>query len=202
VTNPGDERRYLRAVEDAWARLRARPTVLSPRDFEIVDGWRRRGISLGVVLEVLDHQAKRKTSGGRRSLAYLSTAVEEAWAAVSGGRSATAVSPPPRDPSAGETWRSAASRTTAGTPLHALLLRLQADAENGTAASELDRRLDAALPSVAPPEIVARAERETAAALASFRSRMREEEFAKTLSRARADRLRAALSLPRSTSTG
>jgi hypothetical protein len=197
VSGPGDERRYVRSVEDAWARLRARPTVLSPRDFEIVDGWRRRGIPVGVVLEVLDHQAKRRTSGGRRSLAFLATAVEEAWSAVSGGRSATAAPATSAGPGVGDAWRAAAVRAAAGTPLHSLLVELQSEAEAGTAAAELDRRLDEALPGVVPPEILARAERETAAALASFRSRMSEDEFARTSSRARADRLRAALSLPR-----
>jgi hypothetical protein len=198
VTAGGDERRYFRAVEEAWSRLRARPTVLSPRDFEIVDGWRRRGIPLGVVLEVFDHAAKRRVAVGRRSLAYLASAVEEAWATVAGGRATSAVEPRPAAPSRPLPPRGVA----AGTPLDALLRRLREEADAGVAPAVLDERLDEALPRLAPPEMVARAERETAEALASFRSRMRADEFAKTFSRARADRLRAELSLPRSTRGG
>ena len=71
------ESAYTRAVESAWSRLRGRPVVLSPRDFELVASWRRSGVPLSVVLEILDHEARRR-GGNPRSLGSVGPAVREA----------------------------------------------------------------------------------------------------------------------------
>lgn len=199
MTQAADEKRYLRAVEAAWSRLRARATLLSPRDFEVVDGWRRRGIPLRIVLEVLDYQARRGTSAGTRSLAYLASAVEESWAAVAAGRSAiaTPASLPPSTGGGRPDWKSALAGMSDGTPLKQLVQRLIADADAGAAAALIDERLDDELWTVTPPELLAGVEEAARSALAPFRGRMPDAEFDKTFRRARADRLRDALQLPR-----
>lgn len=198
MTRPPDGRSYVRAIEAAWSRFSARPTVLSPREFELVEGWRRRGVPLAVVLEVLEHQARR--GGGRRprSLAYLTPAVEQAWAAVAVGRAADASPPPPFAPrSARERWSEAFGRAPQGTPLHALLARLLERSDAGDDPGSLDEALDAALADAVPAELRERCDRETSAALAPFRERMTAEEFRRTCRRGRDDRLREALGLPR-----
>jgi hypothetical protein len=203
VSGSGGEGRYVRAVEAAWSKLRERPVVLSPRDFELVDGWRRRGIPLSVVLEVLEDRAKRRGAGGGRSLAHLVPAIEEAWMAVSAGRAVRAIAPSGRtDTGPRAVWGATLARLPDDSQLKTLLEQLVAEAETGVGADVLDARLDEALPALVPAELRVRVEHESALALASFRTRMRREEFARTSARALADRLRTALSLPRLPSGG
>ena len=194
------EKAYVRAVEDAWSRVRGRAVVLSPREFELVAGWRRRGISLALVLEALAHQTRRASRrGGSRSLAALSPAVEAAWEAVAGGRSAAlvpvaaALRPDPL-----LAWRRRAAEQ-ADTGIGRLLARLLAEADRGVSAAELDIALDAEILAAADPALRAAAEAAAEAALAPFRGRMREPELARTRSRATTDHLRAACALPRLT---
>lgn len=191
---------YVRAVEAAWSRLRGRPVVLSPRDFEIVDGWRRRGIPLTVVLEVFEQRAKRSRGGGR-SLAWMSGSIEDAWETVRGGRAARAT-PEARMPGGTAAWAQAIAALPHGSPLRAFLSGLAQDAAAGVCADILDARLDAELPELVSREDRVRAESATDAALAPFRSRMPPHELARTRARAIADRLRATLSLPRLSSSG
>ena len=73
---------YARELERALSRIRERPVVLSPRDWEMVLDWHAREIPLGVILETLEEagaRARKRGSAGPRSLSYLASAVEEAW---------------------------------------------------------------------------------------------------------------------------
>ena len=203
MSDKGGEGRYVRAVEAAWSKLRERPIVLSPRDFEIVDGWRRRGIPLAVVLEVFDHRAKRRGFGGGRSLTFLASSIEAAWEAVAAGRAVHAIArSDPRMTRPGSTWNATRDRLPDGAPLKSLLTQLAEEAASGTSPDVLNARLDEALPRLAPEDLVTRAEHETAVALEAFRTRMSREEFERTRARALTDRLREALSLARLPSAG
>ena len=187
MTDETDERRYVRAVEHAWAKARGRPGVLTRRDFEVVAGWRRRGIPVSIVLEALDHK-RRRSHAPPVTLAGIAAAVEEGWAAVAGGRATAAPDRPP-DPSQPERgFHDAIAGAPEGTALRALLLR----AEQGLG----ERELDTALPGAVPAETLERAESETRAALASYRDRMSAEDYRATFARAVVDRLRLALGLP------
>jgi len=191
-----DGKRYHRTIEGAWARLRDRPGVLSPREFEVVEGWRRRGIPTGVVLEVMRAQARRASA--LRSLSYLGPAVEKAWSAVTTGRAGEAPAPGPASGADPRTaWRKALAQPSGHDPLDALLAELVRASEGGIPAPAIDARLDAELPAAAPRALLDEVDRTAAAALAPFRGRMLREEFDRTLARARVDRLRAALGLPR-----
>ena len=94
-------------------------------------------------------------------------------------------------------WAAGLTRSDLPPALRALLERLLASLRDGAEAAALDALLDETLPRLAPPDLVDAAERETTAALAPFRARMPAAELARTRVRARADRLRAALGLPR-----
>jgi len=192
---PSDAKRYHRAVEVAWGRLKGRPGLLSPREFGIVEGWRQRGIPEGLVLEVLEE--RRRAGAQPRSLAYVTRSIDEAWTAVAAGRAAA---PEPRAATPGgpeSAWTAGLERSDLSPALRTLLARLLASLREGADATALDVELDETLPRLAPPELVDVAERETAAALAPFRARMSAAELARTRLRARADRLRAALGIPR-----
>ena len=194
----GDERRYVRAVERAWSKLLERPVVISPREFEAVDAWRRRGIPLPVVLEVLAEFGKRHRGKAPKTLTTLTRAVDEAWSAVAAGRAAPGVAEGrPQRPEALRAWEDARGRSGEGTPLHALLTRLLADALRGEAGPTLDAALDASLPGAVPEEMLARAAGQAERALGGFRRRMSDDEFRKTFARALADGLRESLGLPR-----
>lgn len=191
------ERAYARAIEAAWARMKGRPVVLSPREFEIVSSWRRDGIPLRVVLEVLGEEAR--LAGGRReprSLGFLAAAVREAGQVVASGRAASTV-PTASQPPALDLWRRALETTPPGAPLHTVIARLLAAASEGVAPEELDRRLDEELTLCAPPEKLAAVSEASRAALGPFRDRMSREEHERALQRAIVDRLREALELPR-----
>jgi hypothetical protein len=185
---------YIRAVEAAWAKLRGRPTVLSPRDFETVSGWRKRGIPLSLVLEAIDHRARRRAHAGR-SLAGLASEIEESWSVVVSGRATPAPAAAPSG-SPRSCWRDAA-RTQAGRPaLRAVLDELARRSDAGATDAELDAELDLAIARHAPAEMLGSAERETSEALRAFAGRMPPDELARTRARAIADRLRRMLSLP------
>ena len=193
--SPAGERGYHRAIEEAWSHLRGRPIVLSPREFEIIEGWRTRGVPLSVVLECIDAEAKRG-GRGKRSLAHLAAPVDEAWRAVAAGRAARLPDAPaavdPADPGS-----PAIGRLPGDDPLRALILRLREEAAAGASPDAVDERLDRELLERIPAAMRARAAEEAGAALASFRARMPRDEFERTLARATIDRLRAELGLPR-----
>ena len=75
--------------------LLGRQALVSPREFETIDGWRRRGIPLTVVLEVIADAGKRRSGRGPQALTALSHAVSDAWAVVCAGRIARNVADAP-----------------------------------------------------------------------------------------------------------
>jgi hypothetical protein len=132
VTKPGDERRYVRAVEAAWSGLLGRAVVISPREFEAINAWRRRGIPLRVVLEVIEAAGKQRAGSHAKALTALAHAIEEAWSAVAGGRTSTVVADAlPRRNDARRAWEEALARCASGAPLHALLTRLLVEERAG-----------------------------------------------------------------------
>ena len=195
-------RRYLRAVEGAWAKLAGRPVVVSPREFETIDGWRRRGIPLAIVLEALKAAGSRRSGRPPRSLTALTHAVEDGFAVVAEGRIETAVGAPvPARSDARLAWESALSRCAADSPLGALLAKLLAEEAEGRESAALDASLDASLPTAVTEAQLAVAREETRNRLAEFRSRMSDEEFRTTFDRAHIERLRMMLALPRASLT-
>ena len=198
MSQGGDERRYVRAVEAAWSKLLGRQAVVSPREFETIDAWRRRGIPLTVVLEVIANAGKRRSGRGPQAITALAKGVSEAWGVVAAGRAAPTVKDarPPRS-DARRAFEEALARCPEPGRLRALLTSLLAEETAGAAAEALDAALDASLAGAVPEETLVRATEETTRALEEFRGRMSEEEFRKTFSRALADRLRRALALPR-----
>jgi hypothetical protein len=198
VSPAGDERHYVRAVERAWSELLGRPAVVSPREFEAIDGWRRRGIPLAVVLEVIADFGKRRTRHPPKALTALTRAVNETWSAVAAGRAGpVAADTRPERSDALHAWEQVLGRCREGDPLRALLARLLDDATRGESGPILDDRLDASLPGAVPGELLASATARTEQALADFRRRMSAGEFRNTFVRALADRLRETLGLPR-----
>jgi hypothetical protein len=198
VSPAGDDRRYVRAVERAWSALLERPTVVSPREFEAIEDWRRRGVPLAVVLEVIRDFGKRRSGRAPKALTALSRAVDEAYAAVTAGRAG----PPPPDArllrsDALRVWEAVRERCREGSPLHVLLTRLVSGAAKGESGHAIDAALDAALPGAVPDEMLRAATERTEQALQDFRRRMSDDEFRKTRARALADRLRETLELPR-----
>jgi hypothetical protein len=198
VRPAGDDRRYVRAIERAWLDLLGRPAVVSPREFATIDGWRRRGIPLSVVLEVFGAFGKRHSGRSPKSLTSLARAVDEAWSVVAAGRAA------PRVPDARalrsealRAWETALGRSLEGDPLHDLLTRTLAEAARDASGSDLDAMLDSSLPHAVPDAMLASASERTERDLAGFRGRMSEREFRNTFARALADRLRETLALPR-----
>ena len=197
------ESAYARAVESAWSRLRGRPVVLSPREFELVAGWRRGGVPLSVVLEVLDHEARRR-GGNPRSLGAVAPAVREAALAVASGRTAS-VRPrtPDASPSAVDLWRRALETAAPHAGLRVLLERVLRDADEGVPTEQLDEVVDRELPHCAPDPLVRAATENARRGLEPFQGRMNAAEHERALARAIVDRLREALGLPRAAlSTG
>lgn len=195
-------RRYLRAVESAWAKLTGRPVVVSPREFETIDGWRRRGIPLAIVLEALKAAGSRRSGRPPRSLNALTHTVEDAFAVVAAGRIQTTVGAPvPARADIRLAWESALSRCAADFRLRALLSKLLAEEAEGKDSAALDASLDASLPGAVTEAQLAQASEETRNRLAEFRARMSDEEFRATFDRARIERLRLMLALPRASLT-
>jgi hypothetical protein len=198
VSPAGDDRRYVRAVERAWSALLGRPAVISPREFEAIDGWRRRGIPLPVVLEVIGVFDKRRSGKAPKALTALSRAVDEAFAVVGAGRAGPSLADArPLRSEALRAWQEALDRCPAGSPLQALLTRLLSEAASAEPGNDIDATLDASLAGTVPDEMLATATERTERALREFRGRMSDEEFQKTFARALADRLRGTLGLPR-----
>jgi hypothetical protein len=198
VSPAGDDRRYVRAVERAWSALLGRPAVVSPREFEAIDGWRRRGVPLAVVLEVISVFGKRRTGRAPKALTALSRAVDEAFAVVAAGRARPSIADArPLRSDALRAWEEVLDRYREGAPLHVLLTRLLSEAAKGESVHDIDAMLDASLAGAVPDDMLATATERTERALQGFRRRMSDEEFQKTFARALADRLRATLGLPR-----
>ena len=187
---------YARAVEEALARARGRPSVLSPRDWARVADWCARGVPLPLVLEALDEVATRvrRRGGEVRGLALIAPAVEESWKTVERGRPGRAPTAIAADP--GASWRRAREARGQEDALARWLGEADARAQAGSLAGELEEELDALLPELAGEARVARVGADVDRALAPFRSRMSEEVFTATRRRALRDGLRRALGLP------
>lgn len=196
---------YARAIEIALARLLERPRLLSPREWALVADWHSRGIPLAVVIEAFEDVGKRRAVGKRgssslRSLAYLVPSVEEGWQAICEGRVSRAsqeTAPLPARNALDQAWEAARRVAPANSALAVLLEDLCRRKNQGEDPTTLDDALDAAIEAAAPDDAVAAAERETLLALIPFRRRMSPKDFEKTVKRARVDRLRAMLQLPR-----
>jgi hypothetical protein len=198
VSGPVEDRRYVRAIEAAWSKLLGRAAVVSPREFETIDGWRRRGIPVAVVLEVITDLGKRRGRSAPRSLSGLARSVEESWAVVAAGRTASqAASAPQPAIDAPAAWNRARRESAEASPLGTLLSRLLAAHGAGVDPAELDAELDRSLPDAVPPALLTAASADASKALSAFRGRMSEDELRKVTERAVADRLREALRLPR-----
>ena len=124
---------YARAVEEALARARGRPVLLSPRDWARVADWCERGVPLSLLLEALEEAARRARRRGSelRGLALIAPAVEESWRAVAEGRRAPEVSRAPR--------QEAPPDGAADEPL----LAMATDEQVARASAEVDRALSA-----------------------------------------------------------
>jgi len=81
-----EDHRYFQAIEERFLALRGAPLVLSPAEWGVAQGWRRRGIPLDHVFRVIEEiAAKRKERGARErtnTLRYYARAVESSWEAV------------------------------------------------------------------------------------------------------------------------
>ncbi len=195
---------YARAIEQALSRLRQRPVVLSPRDWALVSDWFSRGIPLALVLEVLEDAAERSRRRhalqGPRSLAYVAAAVEESWQAIvegRGGRAGKTASPLPSLDRARERWAATASRSETGRPLRDALDGLLRRLDTGLSPESADREIDETITALCPGDLLARVDAEIDAELRRFRDRMKPDVLAATRGRARIDRLRRELDLPK-----
>jgi hypothetical protein len=78
-----EDQAYFRAVEEAFLSLRGRATLLAPEDWQVAAGWRRSGVPVELVVNVMSalfaRQRERKSKRGISSLRYFRAAVEAAW---------------------------------------------------------------------------------------------------------------------------
>jgi len=192
---------YARAIEKRWSGMLDRPTVLSPREWSRVRDWFERGIPLDIVEDAIE-EARQKARRGRgrppRSLGYLATAIEEAWAVVQQGRvpEPVAVDGPVPDevPAA---WQQVHDALPADSPLRRLLAELIEHLGQGADRLELDSRLDGELPDAVPRATRDEVERDVRQELAPFRGRMEPTVFDRTVAHALIDRLRRRFGLAR-----
>lgn len=177
--------------------------MLSPRDWDLVASWHSRGIPIGVVLEALESGAergrRRRRSSAALSFSRVVPLVEEAWNVILAGRASPIVAVDAADPSPASRrrWQEALDGSERGSPLALILSELLELLDAGADPGTMDRRLDAALVEVVPEEIRSEIDRQVAADLAPYRSRMDGPAFVVTRARAVADRLRNRLRLPR-----
>jgi hypothetical protein len=194
---------YARELERALSRIRERPVVLSPRDWELVLDWHAREIPLGVILESLEEagaRARKRGSAGPRSLSYLASAVEEAWHLIRSGRldpldGASAGRPPVAEVRGA--WTRACDSAGVGTPLARLIRDLLARLEQGEAPRAIENELERSIVDRAPTALVERIRGEVDSDLAPYRSRIPPDRLDATARRALVTRLRRSLGLPR-----
>ena len=73
---------YFHELEELFIGLRGAPLMLSPSDWQVAKGWRRRGIPLGLVRRVLREvfeKRKQRDADDIVSLRYFRRPVESAW---------------------------------------------------------------------------------------------------------------------------
>jgi hypothetical protein len=194
---------YARELERAMSRVRQRPVVLSPRDWELVVDWHARQIPLAVIQEALDEaaaRARKRGSSGPRSLSYLARTVDEAWDLIRGGRLDPLDAAIPGSPSMAEVrevWSRARESAGKETPLAALIEELLRRLDDGEAPEDVERRLEGSIVDHAPPELAERIRAEVGAELAPFSGRIPPADLEATSRRAVVTRLRRFLGLPR-----
>jgi len=90
---------YFRALEEAFLSLRGHATLLAPEDWQVAAGWRRSGIPVELVVNVMSalfaRQRERKSKRGISSLRYFRAAVEAAWDERLNLLAGGAIIPPP-----------------------------------------------------------------------------------------------------------
>jgi len=183
--------------------------VLSPKEWTLVESWYERGIPLSIIEETIEHRAAgRRPRRPPRNLSYLAPAVEEAWGVIVEGR----VGHPEigADPARVENestealscWRRVRRSKETAPAVRDLIDSLLAEAARGVDAAELDRRMDGALPEVAPRDLLSSLRQRTARQLENFRDRMTPEVLEATINRAVLAQLRRRLDLPRLASGG
>lgn len=186
---------YARAVEQLFQRLRGKPMLLSPEDFQRVLRWYRDEIPLPLVLttmklvfqRALEQKPRRRPS----SLAYCEGAIEEAWDAAReaalGGRS---WQPTPDPDLAGELERVAlavlessapeAARLRTAERLRALVQGDSSFTENADAVIVVDRELLEDCRQTLTPGQVEELVQDTHRQLAPFRTRLSPSDLEKT----------------------
>lgn len=193
---------YVRAVERRWSELSERPSILSPRDWTLVERWCQRGIPLQVIQEAIEATAERLRRPGAKppkSLSYIAPAVEESWRVVLEGQlagSTAAVKETPDRTGGITAWKSALAAAGPATRLGRLLADLLELQDAGTPAADLDTRLDDGILEATPASIRDAIRAELEAELAPYRGRMSLEEFESTVRKAWVRRLRTQLKLP------
>jgi len=144
-----DDHRYFRALEEAFLQLRGSATLLGPDDWQTAREWRRLGIPIELVVEVMEslfaRQRERRSKRGISSLRYFRAAVAAAWderLALSAGG---ATAPPSAPPIARRLQALAAAipdGLTGAAALRAAILALQGDPQSVEGAlAQLDARL-------------------------------------------------------------
>lgn len=200
----GNAARYARAIERRWSALSDEAVVLSRRDWSRIEHWYAVGIPLGLIDEVIAEAAAPDQRPKRlRRLSDLAGRVEQAWAVVVEGRVATegsTTAPSSFDPAV--CWDRRIASEPAGSALAGLLAELLSRYRAGEGPSlvddELDRRLDAAVDPLTEEAV----EREVDRELAPYRGRLDAEQLAATRTKARLERLRRRLDLPRLAASG
>jgi len=189
---------YVRTLERALAEQADRPVVLSHRDWHLATEWHEKGVPLGLILETLD-ECKGKAI---RSLSALASRVDEAWGVVLAGRRSIDPGDMYKDGIGAaeklQAWRATLRKTRQGSALGMLLEELVQAMECGSVEPEVaDRRLEDAIMSVAPKELLEEVRQAALSRLASHRARMTDDVFEQTLIRSVKERLRVELDLPR-----
>ena len=192
--------RYARRIERRWSELVDKPVVLSPRDWTRIADWHERGIPLEIVEEaMIDAVERDRRKAGTRRLADLAPLVEEGWAAIVDGRRAASESgaEPQSTSDPEQLWGQRAEAEPRDSPLGRLLRELVARRAKGEEAAAVDRELDRLLPETVARSLRERAEEEISKELEPYRERMTPQRLESTRRRARSERLRRWLDLPR-----
>ena len=196
--------RYARAIEQRWSRVLDEALVLSRRDWSRIEDWYAAAIPLGLIDEVIAEAATPDRRGKRpRRLSDLAGRVEQAWAVVVEGRVAadgSTTGPVSFDPTA--CWDRRIEGEPVGSALAGLLEELLSRFRAGEAPSLVDDELDRRLDAVVDPLTDEAVEREVDRELAPYVDRLNADQLAATRSKARVQRLRRRLDLPRLASSG
>lgn len=188
---------YFRALEDFLIDLRGAPLLMSPADYRIAQRWRRRGIPLDLVRQVMrDVFGKLRERGGKEpmnSLRYCAKAVEAAWRQVEELRAPGEVETGAAGIDVPARLAALAAALPAGLPERAeraaRIVALAGDVEHVEAAlSALDREMLAALEAALAPDARAALDARVEETVSSLFGRL----FAGDVDRAR-DRLRRQL---------